>query len=189
MIKKLTQKIRLASSSSTRAMLLQNENIPFIQESVDFDEEQIIASSAKNFVYQATRGKFEANYKAFGCDDYPLLVADTVVTSEDKILRKAKCVDDARNILMTQSGKITSIVTCLIYKTPKIEIIDISSTDYLFEKFDMDDLERYLTSGDWRGKAGACMVEGFCKSYIKEVHGYENCAMGLTIEAFRGYLK
>lgn len=180
--------IRLASTSQTRAELLKTADIEFIQESVEFDEEQIVASSAKNFVYQATLGKFRTNLEAFGCKDYPLLVADTVVTSNNKILRKAKCVDDARNILMTQSGSITSIVTCLIYKTPSIEIIDISSTDYLFSKFDMDDLEKYLESGEWRGKAGACMVEGFCKNYIKEVRGFESCAMGLTIEVFKPFL-
>ena len=180
--------IRLASSSQTRAILLQQAGIDFIQESAEFDEDAIVASSPKDFVYQATQGKFDAAMRAFGCEDYPLLVADTVVTSQGLILRKARCVDDARNILMTQSGNITSIVTCLIYNTPQLRLIDISSTDYLFNKFDMDDLDRYLESGLWRGKAGACMVEGFCKSYIKEVRGYESTAMGLSIEVFKPYL-
>ena len=180
--------IRLASSSPSRAEILKNAHVNFIQENVDFDEEQIIASSAKNFVYQATMGKYKANLEAFGCNDYPLLVADTVVTSGDKILRKAKSVDDARNILMTQSGKVVSIVTCMVFKTPSIELIDISSTDYIFEKFDLDDLDNYLAGGEWRGKAGACMVEGFCKKYIKEVRGYESCAMGLSVEVLKRFL-
>ncbi len=107
--------IRLASSSVTRAKLLEDAGVVFIQESIDFDEDAIVASSPKNFVYQATLGKYEANFKAFGIQEYPLLVADTVVTSQNQILRKAKCIDDARNILMTQSGNITSIITCMIY--------------------------------------------------------------------------
>lgn len=168
-------------------MLLQNAGIAFVQESVDFDEDSIIASSPKNFVYQATLGKYETNLKAFGFLDYPLLVADTVVTSQNQILRKAKCVDDARNILMTQSGNITSIITCMIYHSKEKKIIDISQTDYIFENFDRDDLERYLESGEWRGKAGACMVEGFCKSYIKEVRGYESTAMGLCVEVLKAF--
>ena len=180
--------IRLASSSETRAMLLRGVGIEFIQESVDFDEESIIASSPKNFVYQATLGKYEANLKTFGIEDYPLLVADTVVTSQGQILRKAKCVDDARNILMTQSGNITSIVTCMIYHSKEQKIIDVSQTDYMFDMFDFDDLERYLESGEWRGKAGACMVEGFCKSYIKEVHGFESTAMGLSVEVLHRFI-
>lgn len=177
--------IRLASGSQTRAELLKRAGIDFIQESVDFDEDSIIASSPKNFVYQATLGKYEANLKAFGYDDYPLLVADTVVTSQGHILRKARCESDARNILMTQSGNITSIITCMIYQSKEKKIIDISSTDYVFDKFDLDDLDAYILSGEWRGKAGACMVEGFCKKYIKEVRGNESTAMGLNTEILK----
>ena len=174
--------LRLASSSVTRAELLRKANIDFIQESVEFDEESIVAHNAKNFVYQATMGKYETNLKAFGYEDYPILVADTVVTSQNIILRKAKCKDDARNILYTQSGNITSIITCMIYQSKKMKLIDISTTQYLFDPFDEEDIERYLQSGEWRGKAGACMVEGFCKPYIREVKGLESTAMGLTTE-------
>ena len=68
------------------------------------------------------------------------------------------------------------------------KIIDISQTDYIFKEFDPQDLERYLESGEWRGKAGACMVEGFCKPYIKEVRGYESTAMGLSVENLLAFL-
>jgi len=180
--------LRLCSSSQTRAMLLEEAGVAFEQESVDFDEESIIADSPKNFVYQATLGKYNANVAAFGYEDMPLLVADTVVTSQGHILRKAKCVDDARNILMTQSGNITSIITCMIYHSKEKKVIDISQTDYIFENFDMDDLNAYLESGEWRGKAGACMVEGFCKSYIKEVRGFESTAMGLSVEVLQRFM-
>ncbi|WP_415397390.1 septum formation inhibitor Maf [Sulfurimonas sp. CS5] len=179
--------IRLASSSQTRAMLLREAGIEFIQESVDFDEDAIIASSPKNFVYQATLGKYKENLQAFGFEEYPLLVADTVVTAQGQILRKARCTDDARNILMTQSGNITSIVTCMIYHSSTKKIIDISQTDYIFDEFNLDNLEDYLQSGEWRGKAGACMVEGFCKQYIKEVRGFESTAMGLNTEVLKAF--
>ncbi|MFT5661331.1 MAG: septum formation protein [Sulfurimonas sp.] len=180
--------IRLCSGSETRSQLLKVAGIAFMQESVDFDEDSILATSPKNFVYQATLGKYEANLKAFGYQDYPLLVADTVVTSKNKILRKAKSIDDARNILMTQSGNITSIITCMVYQTPRKKLIDISQTDYIFREFEQDDLDSYLESGEWRGKAGACMVEGFCKSYIKDVHGYESTAMGLNTDILKIWL-
>jgi septum formation protein len=178
--------IRLASASESRALLLRSAGIDFIQTPLDYDEEQIIATSPKNFVYQATVGKYEAGMRTFGCG-HPLLVADSVVTSQGHILRKARCLDDARNILMTQSGNVTSIITCMIYHSDKLKLIDISSTDYLFAPFDMDDMERYLASGAWRGKAGACMVEGFCKPYIKTVRGYESTAMGLNVEVLGAF--
>lgn len=180
--------IRLASSSITRAELLKAAGIPFIQESIDFDEDSIVASSPKNFVYQATLGKYKVNFERFGCDDYPLLVADTVVTAQGKILRKAKDEADAIAILATQSGSETDIITCMIYKTPKLELIDISLTRYFFDPFDPEEIDRYMASGEWRGKAGACMVEGFCKPYIREVRGYESTAMGLCTEILKPFL-
>jgi len=176
------QRIRLCSQSPSRSLLLRQAGVRFIQSPVEYDEEQIIATSPKNFVYQATLGKYEAALKAYNYKKLPLLCADTVVTSDNKILRKAKDIDDAREILLTQSGSVTSIISCMIYKSKDIELIDISTTDYIFSEFDQDDLQRYLDSGEWKGKAGGCMVEGFCKPYIKEVKGYESCAMGLSVE-------
>lgn len=180
--------LRLGSSSVTRAQLLRAAGIPFFQESVDFDEDSIIATSPKNFVYQATLGKYRVNLEKFGCADYPLLVADTVVTAQGKILRKAKDESDARAILATQSGSEVSIITCMIYKTPRLELLDISSTHYFFDAFDPEAVEAYIQSGDWRGKAGACMVEGFCKSYIRQTRGYESTAMGLSTEIIKPFL-
>lgn len=181
--------LRLASASITRAELLRAANIPFLQESLDFDEDSIVASSPKNFVYQATLGKYKVNLERFGCADYPLLVADTVVTAQGKILRKAKDEADARAILQMQSGGDAAIITCMIYKTPRLELLDISATHYYFDPFDPQDMERFLTSGEWRGKAGACMVEGFCKPYIREVRGYESTAMGLSVEVLKPFIQ
>jgi len=183
-----SQKIRLCSQSPSRALILKNAGVSFIQSPVDFDEDQIIADSPKNFVYQATVGKFQAALKAYDFNEMPILCSDTVITAQGKILRKAKSVEEARKILLTQSGKVTSIVTCMIYKSSKLELIDISTTDYIFDTFDEDDLQNYLDSGEWQGKAGACMVEGFCKAYIKEVKGYESCAMGLSVEKLLPWL-
>jgi len=180
--------LRLCSGSVTRATLLNNAKISFLQSPVDFEEDDIVADTPKNFVYQATLGKFQAALKAYNYKDIPILCADTVVTSQNKILRKAKSLVDARQILLTQSGNITSIVTCMMYKSEKLELIDISTTDYIFDTFDEEDLENYLASENWQGKAGACMVEGFCKRYIKEVRGYESCAMGLSVEKIQVWL-
>jgi len=176
------QTIRLCSQSPSRASLLSAAQIDYIQSPVDFAEDDIIATTPKNFVYQATVGKYQEALKAYDYHELPLLCADTVVTSQGEILRKAKDIDEARKILLTQSGNITSIVSCMIFKSQELELIDISSTDYIFSKFDTQDLERYLASGEWKGKAGGCMVEGFCKPYIKQTHGFQSCAMGLSVE-------
>ena len=174
--------IYLCSSSESRALLLHNFGIDFMQKSVAYDEEQITTPIAKDFVYTASKGKLDAAIREFGLET-PLLCADTVIAAADgTILRKPKNRVDARRILNIQSGSTISIISSAHYRSKYLAFSDISATHYHFSKFEEDDLESYLESGLWQGKAGGCMVEGFCKPYIKEVKGYESCAMGLSVE-------
>lgn len=180
--------IRLGSNSPTRALILNNANINFIQNGGTFDEDSIKTTNPKSFCYEATKGKFEELYKKYGVKQMPLLVADSVVTSNGLLLRKAKNKDDARRMLEIQSGNKTSVITCMIYKSQEKEIIDISITTYLFEEFNQNHMNEYINSGECFGKAGAIMVEGFCKPYIKSVQGYESTAMGLCVEKLKAYI-
>jgi septum formation protein len=181
------QTIVLGSSSITRAELLSKFGVPFIQRDAGFDEESLRIADPAHFVYHATKGKMQSYLETYDLE-MPVLCADTVVTANGQILRKAKDKDDAKRILEAQSGNTVSILTCMIYKSKTIELIDLSTTDYLFLPFEAKALQDYLESDEWRGKAGACMVEGFCKSYIKEVVGLESTAMGLSVEKLLPFL-
>ena len=180
--------IRLGSNSPTRALILKNFKIDFIQNGGTFDEDSILTTNPKSFCYEATKGKFDELYKKFGIDDMPLLVADSVVTCQGRLLRKAKDLDDAKDMLELQSGNKTSVITCMIYKSKTKEIIDISITTYEFLSFDKKHMSEYLASGECFGKAGAIMVEGFCKPYIKNVIGFESTAMGLCVEKLKYFI-
>ena len=96
--------------------------------------------------------------------------------------------EDARKILQAQSGEKVSIITCMKYASKALTLLDISATHYYFKPFDEDALEAYLDSGEWQGKAGACMVEGFCRPYIDKVYGHESTAMGLCIEKLMAFV-
>lgn len=180
--------LRLGSNSPTRALILKNFGVDFIQNGGDFDEDSIKTTNPKSFCYEATKGKFNELYNKYGIEDMPLLVADSVVTCEGKLLRKAKDLNDAKAMLELQSENITSVITCMIYKSKVKEIIDISVTTYEFKKFDKNHMDEYLSSGECFGKAGAIMVEGFCKPYIKKVVGYESTAMGLCAEKLKMFI-
>jgi septum formation protein len=112
-----------------------------------------------------------------------------VVTAFGEILRKPKDMDDARRILTKQSGSSVGIITCTAYASTSLTFIDLSITEYFFKKFDEAALELYLESKEWDGKAGGCMVEGFCKEYIVSQKGLESCAMGLTIEKLLPFIR
>jgi len=180
--------IHLASNSKSRALLLKKAGIEFIQKAPKYNEEQIKTDIAKDFVYLASRGKLESAIEEFGLE-LPIVTADSVIsTPNGEILRKPKSVDDARRILNLQSNSYISIISAMHLKSKSFYLVDVSATYYKFSSFNRDDLEEYLDSGEWRGKAGGCMVEGFCKKYIESVKGYESTAMGLQVEILSGWL-
>ncbi len=170
----------LCSGSKTRAELLKKAGIKFVQKSCKFDEESVKSNDPYEFVSIASLGKFRECVKCF--ENENIIAADTVVTDGKQILRKAKNEEDAKRILLAQSGKEIKIVTSMWVKYERRIFGRTDETVYEFEEFDKKDLDNYLKSGEWRGKAGACMVEGFCKKYIKNVQGYETTAMGLCVE-------
>ncbi len=180
--------LRLASSSPTRAKILRDFKIEFMQVSCGFDEDTLEVATPREFVYKATMGKLEWAKKEYGLD-IPLLCADTVVTAGGEILRKPKDVNDAKAILLKQSGKSVGIITCTAYASKALTFVDISITEYFFKEFEESALDKYLASNEWDGKAGGCMVEGFCKDYILSQNGLESCAMGLTIEKLLPFIQ
>ncbi|MCB4742631.1 MAG: septum formation inhibitor Maf [Sulfurovum sp.] len=180
--------IVLCSQSESRALLLQEAGIDFIQKPTDFDENQIKTTVAKDFVYAASKGKLEMAERLYGLD-VPLLTADSIIaTQSGEILRKPKNSEDARRVLLKQSAASISIISSVHYKTKTMLFINISAAHYCFASFDKDDLEAYIQSGEWQGKAGGCMVEGFCKKYITETNGHESTARGLQVEVLKPWL-
>jgi septum formation protein len=176
----------LCSASSTRAEILKKAGIEFIQKSCDFDEEKLSYTDPYEFVINASFGKFRECEKCFKDN---IISADTVVTDGKNILRKAKSREDAKKILLAQSGKEIKIITSMWVKVNGRVYGRCDETIYEFFEFDEKDLQNYLDSNEWQGKAGACMVEGFCKKYIKNVKGYESTAMGLCVEELIKILK
>jgi septum formation protein len=181
--------ICLCSKSESRALLLEKAGIDFVQKPADFDEEKIETDSAREFVYLASKGKLEAAQKLYGLD-VPLLTADSVIaTEEGEMLRKPANREEARAILRKQSGSCISIVSGVHFKCDAFLFVDVSATHYRFAPFDEAELEAYLASGQWQGKAGGCMVEGFCKKYIEELRGFESTAMGLQVETLLPWIR
>ncbi|MDO7252452.1 septum formation inhibitor Maf [Helicobacter cappadocius] len=179
--------IVLASSSLVRARLLEKFGVDFIQKPVDFDENTIYTKNPKEFAYQATLGKFKTAIETLGIKT-PLLCADTVINTEGILQRKAVNIDDAKAILSLQNGKNIEVLTCMMYKSEKLEFIDISSTQYKLATFNIKALQRYLDSKKWEGKAGCVMIEGFHKDYIISQKGLESTALGLSVEKILPFL-
>ena len=62
------QTIVLGSSSITRAQLLNQFGVPFIQRDAGFDEESLYISNPSHFVYHATKGKMQSYLEKWELD-------------------------------------------------------------------------------------------------------------------------
>lgn len=180
--------IILASSSVTRAKILEENKVAFRQISFEFDESGISKDQPPaSYVLKIVQNKKEQFLKA-----YPnlknILLADSAVVCGDEILGKAKDAKDALRMLNLQSASTTKIITAMIFVAENFELINVSVAAYEFGKFDKKELEVYIKSNEWQGKAGAMMIEGFNKKYILKQIGNESTARGLNYEQLKAFL-
>lgn len=182
--------LRLCSTSKVRQEILRNFGIPFIAGDNGFDEEALVIGieSPKAFAYAAAAGKHQSALRRYGLE-IPLLIADSVVCCNGILQRKAKDQEEALVFLKAQSGGSLSVISCTILHAKSFCCMDLSATHYTLEHFKQDTVESYLQSGLWRDKAGAVMLEGFHKDFIKTQIGSTTNAMGLHIEMLLPFLK
>lgn len=179
--------INLASNSTTRANLLKNAGIKFNQILFDYNENLIKKIDPLTYAYDVVNLKYK-QFKSVHKDISNLLFADSSVVVNGKIYGKAESDDEAYDMLMSQSGALTSVITAMIFETNSFLMSNLSITTYKFDKFNEKDLENYIKNKEYQGKAGAMMIEGFNKKYILNQVGNTSTAMGLNLEVLKGYL-
>lgn len=179
--------LTLVSSSQTRAEILKENGIEFNQIKLNFKEDVFKDHSPYKYVLEVVKSKqkefIEANLSAKN-----ILFADSIVSVNGKTFGKAKNENEAREMLLEQSGNITSVFSAMLFCGENFEIISVNETKFRFYDFKKDDINEYLQSNKWRGKAGAMMIEGFNKKYIKDYSGYLSNARGLCVEILKAFL-
>ena len=180
--------IILASSSVTRAKVLQDHGVKFEQVFFDYDESGVDKNLPPHvYVQKIVAAKKEQFLKANdGVKN--VVFADSVVVCGGKILGKAKDEQEALKMLQMQSGNVARIVTAMIFLGEKFELFNVSFAEYKFAKFDEADLQNYLSGDLWQGKAGAMTIENFNKKYILSQNGETSTAMGLNVKILKAFL-
>lgn len=180
--------IILASSSVTRANVLQDHGVKFEQVSFDYDESGVDKNLPPHvYVQKIVAAKKEQFLKA-NENVKNVVFADSIVVCDGKILGKAKDEQEALKMLQMQSGSTARIVTAMIFLGEKFELFNVSFTEYKFAKFDEADLLNYLSGDLWQGKAGAMTIENFNKKYILSQNGETSTAMGLNVKILKAFL-
>lgn len=178
----------LASASPRRLELLAQINVtPAKVVPADIDETPVKAELPKAY---AERMAFEK--AAAVAPAYPnqfILGADTVVACGKRILPKAECESSARKCLTILSGRRHRVISGISLVTPEgRQLVKSASTTVAFKRLSAAEIEHYIASGEWNGKAGGYGIQGLAAQYIRFISGSYSNVVGLPLFEVGGWL-
>ncbi len=174
----------LASSSPRRIDMLRTVGISHQVHPVDIDETPKPGEDPSTLVLRLSQSKADAAAPFY--PGQPLLGADTMVVAQNSILGKPPHEGAARQMLLLLSGRKHQVLTGyhLRYVNARGEIERISkvvTTEVEVKPLSPKEVEGYLRSQEWRGKAGAYAIQGRFSAFVRKLEGsYEN-VVGLPL--------
>ena len=181
--------IILASSSKSRLNLL--KQIGIIPDKIipaDIDEIPLKGELPRNLAQRLALQKAQAT--AAGHQDAYILAADTVVACGRRILDKAKDRDYAEQCLKTLSGRRHHVYGGIALITPEGKTLTrLIDTVVKLKRLSPQEIEQYLESGEWEGKAGGYAIQGRAAAYIKFLQGSYSNVVGLSLYDTMGILE
>jgi septum formation protein len=111
-----------------------------------------------------------------------ILAADTVVAVGRRILPKAEMLDEAAQCLRLLSGRNHRVHSAICLVTPKETFRQRHvETRVRFKRLSEQDIEAYLASGEWRGKAGGYAAQGIAGTFLVKIVGSYFNVVGLPL--------
>src|SRR6202040_2637774 len=152
----------------------------------DIDETPRKGELPRACANRLARAKADAALKSVQLDDELrgafILAADTVVAVGRRILPKAELLDEAAQCLRLLSGRNHRVYSAICLVTPKEAFRQrLVETRVRFKRLSPQDIEAYLASGEWRGKAGGYAAQGLAGSFIVKMVGSYSNVVGLPL--------
>ena len=111
-----------------------------------------------------------------------VLGADTVVAVGRRILPKAETMEEAATCLRLLSGRAHRVYTGICLLTPSGQARRrLVETRIRFKRLSSKEMESYLASAEWRGKAGGYAIQGIAGSFVVKLSGSYPAVMGLPL--------
>lgn len=180
-------KLVLASGSPRRLALLQQAGLePDALLPADVDETPLKSETPRELVKRLARAKAEVARKTARhreeLKDAFVVSADTVVAVGRRVLPKAEIVEEAAACLRLLSGRAHRVHTAICVVTPRDAVRErLVETRVRFKRLSRDEIERYLASGEWRGKAGGYAIQGLAGTFAVKLIGSYTNVVGLPL--------
>lgn len=187
-------KLVLASGSPRRIELLQQAGIePDRILPADVDETPAKSEIPRSLAKRLSREKAERALAIMAEEKTSagafILAADTVVAVGRRILPKATISDEAVDCLQLLSGRSHRVYTgvCLITPDGKMRQ-KLVETRLRFKRLSRREIDHYIASGEWRGKAGGYAIQGLAGSWVVKLIGSYTNVVGLPLYETVGLL-
>ncbi len=169
----------LASASPRRLQLLaQIGVVPDRVTAADIDETPLRDETPRRHAARLAREKAQACAEP-GCFT---LAADTVVALGRRILGKPADEAAARACLSLLSGRRHHVLTAITLITPDGSLSHrLAESRVVFNRLTPQELDAYLATGEWAGKAGGYAIQGYAAAFIRQLAGSYSGVVGLPL--------
>jgi septum formation protein len=180
-------KLVLASASPRRLALLEQAGCPpDALLPADLDETPNRGEAARSIVQRLAREKVEAALVTLATrpdlTGAYVVAADTLVSVTGRVLPKAERIEEADACLRLLSGRTHRVMSGVAVANPKGSIrTRMVETRVRFKHISRDELDRYLGSGDWKGKAGGYAIQGLAGVFVLKLVGSYTNVVGLPL--------
>ena len=178
-------KLILASASPRRRDLLEQIHvIPDMILPADIDETPLVGELPRQYALRIARAKGDAIHskKDVQNADHFIFSADTVVACGRRILPKTEDEKTARECLTLLSGRRHRVYGGISLITPEGKCHNhCIQTVVQFKRLDRTDIDAYINTGEWHGKAGGYAIQGFAAAFISFVQGSYSNVVGLDL--------
>jgi nucleoside triphosphate pyrophosphatase len=180
-------KLVLASGSPRRLSLLNQAGIePDSLQPTEVDEIPVKGELPRALANRLAKTKAQAALASVKIDEELrgsyILAADTVVAVGRRIMPKADMLDEAAACLRLLSGRNHRVYTGICLVTPRETFRQrLIETRVRFKRLSTEDIEAYLASGEWRGKAGGYAVQGLAGTFVVKMVGSYTNVVGLPL--------
>lgn len=173
------QPLILASASPRRLELLARIGVvPDAVRGADIDETPRPAELPRELASRLSRAKAAA----LATPGALVLAADTVVGVGQRILGKARDPDEARRFLELLSGRRHRVITGVVLAGPGAERrARLVTSIVTFQRLTAAQIDAYLATEEWRGKAGAYAIQGAAEAWCRFLSGSHSNVVGLPL--------
>ena len=152
----------------------------------DIDESPRKAEIPRDYARRMAREKA----LAVPADGAFVLAGDTVVACGRRILPKAEDEATARACLALLSGRRHRVLSAIALAAPDGTLRErLSETQVRFKPLSAQEIEAYIASGEWHGKAGGYAIQGTAEALIAWIAGSHSGVVGLPLFETRALLK